>query len=139
VPRPAAISGLVQWPVANRALTDTAHDAPFPFRTFLPDGVMVAQATLTRLVMVRIHVGQPFDALRLLMACGRHGPTSASSLILDPAWRRMALSKGRKACVEGLDSRRSGRMEEGFPSSRYPKNSLLGELSRDALPKKLAS
>ena len=37
----------------------------------LPDGVMVAQATLTRLVMVRIHVGQPFDALRLLMACGR--------------------------------------------------------------------
>ena len=25
----------------------------------LPDGVMVAQATLTRLVMVRIHVGQP--------------------------------------------------------------------------------
>jgi hypothetical protein len=25
----------------------------------LPDGVMAAQATLTRLVMVRIHVGQP--------------------------------------------------------------------------------
>ena len=26
----------------------------------LPDGVMVAQVTLTHLVMVRIHVGQPF-------------------------------------------------------------------------------
>jgi hypothetical protein len=27
----------------------------------LPDGVTAAQATLTRLVMVRIHVGQPID------------------------------------------------------------------------------
>ena len=32
----------------------------------LPDGVMVAQATLTRLVMVRIHVGQPGLTLALL-------------------------------------------------------------------------
>ncbi len=42
--------------------------------TSLPDGVTAAQATLTRLVMVRIHVGQPFDAPSehgLLMACGR--------------------------------------------------------------------
>ena len=29
------------------------------FPTFLPDGVMAAQVTLTHLVMVRIHVGQP--------------------------------------------------------------------------------
>ena len=49
-------------------LTTSSCTAPCPFRNFLPDGVMVAQATLTRLVMVRIHVGQPFDALRLLMA-----------------------------------------------------------------------
>jgi hypothetical protein len=44
------------------------------FPTFLPDGVMAAQVTLTHLVMVRIHVGQPFDAPSkhgLLMACGR--------------------------------------------------------------------
>ncbi len=58
------------------SLTAAARGAAFPFRTFLPDGVMVAQATLTRLVMVRIHVGQPFDAWskpRLLNACGRRG------------------------------------------------------------------
>src|SRR5882672_2932165 len=65
-----------------RALTGTVRLAPCPFLTSLPDGVMVAQATLTRLVMVRIHVGQPFDALRLLMACGRQDPVTASSLIL---------------------------------------------------------
>jgi hypothetical protein len=29
------------------------------FQPSLPDGVMVAQVTLTHLVMVRIHVGQP--------------------------------------------------------------------------------
>ena len=57
------------------SLTDDACAAPCPFRIPLPDGVMAAQATLTRLVMVRIHVGQPFDAPSehgLLMACGRH-------------------------------------------------------------------
>jgi hypothetical protein len=32
---------------------------------------MVAPATLPRLVVVRIQVGRPFDALRLLMAGGR--------------------------------------------------------------------
>ena len=37
----------------------------------LPDGVTAAQATLTRLVMVRIHVGQPFDAALSGLAHGR--------------------------------------------------------------------
>ena len=43
-------------------LTTATCTAPCPFLILLTDGVMVAQATLTRLVMVRIHVGQPFDA-----------------------------------------------------------------------------
>ena len=52
------------------ALTAAGGAATCSFRTFLPDGVMVAQATLTRLVMVRIHVGQPFDAaLAMLGPC----------------------------------------------------------------------
>lgn len=49
-------------PNANRrfpALTAELGPAVCPFHLSLPDGVMVAQATLTRLVMVRIHVGQP--------------------------------------------------------------------------------
>ena len=53
------------------ALTGRRREAACPFHSSLPDGVMVAQATLTRLVMVRIHVGQPGDAgseHRLLMA-----------------------------------------------------------------------
>jgi hypothetical protein len=49
------------------------------FPTFyLPDGVMAAPEILDLLVMVRIHVGQPFDAPSkhgLLMACGRHTQT----------------------------------------------------------------
>ena len=56
------------------ALTGEKRAAACPFHSSLPDGVMAAQATLTRLVMVRIHVGQPFDAPSehgLLMACGR--------------------------------------------------------------------
>ncbi len=57
---------------------------------------MVAQATLTRLVMVRIHVGQPFDARskhRLLMACGRQ-VLGIRELPKDSfTMRRMALSK----------------------------------------------
>lgn len=32
------------------------------FAKLLPGGVMAAQVTLTHLVMVRIHAGQPFDA-----------------------------------------------------------------------------
>ena len=32
------------------------------FQPLLPDGVMAAQVTLTHLVVVRIHVGQPFDS-----------------------------------------------------------------------------
>ncbi len=40
-------------------LTSSANAARYALRTFLPDGVMVAQVTLTHPVMVRIHVGQP--------------------------------------------------------------------------------
>ena len=63
---------------------------------------MVAQATLTRLVMVRIHVGQPFDARsmhRLLMACGRPYPNQMNTLIAEA--RRMALSKGQRPASKG--------------------------------------
>src|SRR6188768_2311899 len=46
---------------------------------------MVAQVTLTHLVMVRIHVGQPFDALRLLMAGHRRVecPEPVEGLVLE--------------------------------------------------------
>src|SRR6185295_17285520 len=44
-------------------LTVTSAAAPLTLLTSLPDGVMVAQATLTRLVMVRIHVGQPIPRI----------------------------------------------------------------------------
>ena len=40
-------------------LTGATRAAACAFRNSVPDGVMAAQATLTRLVMVRIHVGQP--------------------------------------------------------------------------------
>ena len=49
---------------------------------------MVAQATLTRLVMVRIHVGQPFDALTLA-----HG--------LRPAHRKTGDSSRAKDASNG--------------------------------------
>ena len=51
---------VARWRVLFPLLTDRSGGAPFCL--LLPDGVMVAQATLTRLVMVRIHAGQPFDA-----------------------------------------------------------------------------
>jgi hypothetical protein len=41
--------------------------------------------------MVRIHVGQPFDALRLLMACGRQVP-GIRELFGALRLRRLALS-----------------------------------------------
>ena len=43
------------------SLTPAARDPAYCTFT-LPGGVMVAQVTLTHLVMVRIHAGQPFDA-----------------------------------------------------------------------------
>jgi hypothetical protein len=55
--------GAMVWPCGRfPALTSGGGRAPLPFLTSLPDGVMVAQATLTRLVMVRIHVGQPIGS-----------------------------------------------------------------------------
>src|SRR5688572_15263442 len=45
-------------------LTGATRAAACAFRNSVPDGVMAAQATLTRLVMVQIHVGQP--------TCGQH-------------------------------------------------------------------
>ena len=60
----------------------------------LPDGVMVAQATLTRLVMVRIHVGQPFDAPPVGRLAHGLRPAMHEYLGFSPAHaRRMALSK----------------------------------------------
>ena len=41
-------------------LDPRANSPNFP--TFLPDGVMAAPEILDLLVMVRIHVGQPFEA-----------------------------------------------------------------------------
>ena len=46
----------------------------------LPDGVMVAQVTLTHLVMVRIHVGQPIWTKREIGAIWVKG--GLNSLIL---------------------------------------------------------
>ncbi|MDB6167437.1 MAG: hypothetical protein JWM88_301 [Verrucomicrobia bacterium] len=51
----------------NPALTVLRVDAPLRFLAPLPGGVKVAQATLTRLVMVRILAGQPFDAGRAML------------------------------------------------------------------------
>lgn len=78
-------------------LTASRCVAACPFHISLPDGVMAAQATLTRLVMVRIHVGQPFDAARKARLA--HG--------LRPACMRagLALGQGRGAddCGTGKD------------------------------------
>jgi putative endonuclease len=52
---------------------------------------MVAQATLTRLVMVRIHVGQPFDSgLRPTLMAGR----------LRPESNALSLSKGQHSMLQ---------------------------------------
>ena len=46
------------------------------------------------MVVTFIHVGQPFDALRLLMACGRQTKTDISQITESlQTERRMALSK----------------------------------------------
>ena len=60
----------------------------------LPGGVMVAQATLTRLAMVRIHAGQPFDAALAVL-----GPCSwQAHSVARAASNALSLSKGFRAC-----------------------------------------
>src|SRR5471030_972279 len=67
------------------ALTGEVGGATCSLSYPLPDGVMVAQVTLTHPVMVRIHVGQPFDALALahgrpldVERSDKHGPLMVS-------------------------------------------------------------
>jgi hypothetical protein len=86
---------LLHIPALTLAARNTAYC------TFsLPGGVMVAQVTLTHLVMVRIHAGQPFDTgLFTFGPClfdRTQGPELVERLMACGP-RRMALSE-----VEGL-------------------------------------
>ena len=74
----------------------TTRTLPLP-TLLLPDGVMVAQVTLTHLVMVRIHAGQPFDArCDAPLAHGLRPPCTNEMNALIAEARRMALSKGQR-------------------------------------------
>src|SRR5215208_5332894 len=90
------------WPADKAqftALTGKAGDAAYPFLTSLPDGVMVAQATLTRLVMVRIHVGQPLkphlnetklgEDVRRWAGEGDERDVAGIAEVFHPSWRRV--------------------------------------------------
>ena len=63
---------------------------------------MVAQVTLTHLVMVRIHAGQPFDAPPVgRLAHGlRPAYTNEMNALIAEA-RRMALSKAQRPASKG--------------------------------------
>ena len=69
-PRRATISAPVAEKISGiRLLNGTTQVQLLPGVTF-PDDVKVACPPVKRIVVVRVHVGEPFDALRLLMACG---------------------------------------------------------------------
>ncbi len=78
--------------------------------TSLPGGVMVAQATLTRLVMVRIHAGQPFDAHpKTVLAHGLRPASQLELRLYTSPERRMASSKrsaSRRLIAHGRPSPR---------------------------------
>ena len=93
---------------------------------FLPDGVMVAQATLTRLAMVRIHVGQPFDAPSQNSACSWPAAGTAEVRKAFPVEaRRMALSK--RSASNGLAPK------TGAGQNLISSPSILGILSAFAV------
>jgi putative endonuclease len=74
---------------------------------------MVAQATLTRLVMVRIHVGQPFDAVQARLAHGLRPAYSNNVNTMMAEARRMVPSLSRGTTVVYLLRQRSGLLYVG--------------------------
>ena len=88
------------------ALTAVRRTAACPFHSSLPDGVMVAQATLTRLVMVRIHVGQPICGANWVMnlevtdvRAGDNSRTSERSRRERPMADQLAPSRPARCAV----------------------------------------
>lgn len=99
---------------------------------------MAAQATLTRLVMVRIHVGQPFGAPSqhgLLMAGGRQGSESSGQLRpLRGEWPRASAARRGAGWLPRI---MAGRLLGADPCSVIitPVNPLIAEARRVALSK----